>query len=122
VRPYAIVSIAVLLASCARHASSSSSPTPQPTPLPLRSCEVRTLTLDGAELVVQANADSTVASIVVVRAPDEQSRAQAYDDARHDFGEPNPDTRTRLQGIKDGLSQVTDYCGRPVLPSPSPSS
>jgi hypothetical protein len=71
---------------------------------------------------VQANADATVASIVVVRAPDDATRMRAFGDARRDFGNPSPDTRTREQGIKDGLAQVTDYCGRPVLPSPSSSA
>jgi SOS-response transcriptional repressor LexA len=82
---------------------------------------VRTLTLDGAEIVVQANADGTPASIVVVHAPDEATSERAQADASRYFGEPKPDTRTRIQGIKDGLSQVTDYCGRPVIPTATPS-
>jgi hypothetical protein len=122
VRTYAVVSIALLLSSCAGRSASSSSPSPAPTPAPLRSCEIRTLTLDDAELVVQANADGTVASIVVVHAPDDSTRDRAYADAKRFFGTPNPDTRTRVEGIKDGLSQVTDYCDRPVMPSASPSA
>lgn len=120
-RAYAVVSIAFVLASCAGHTSSQSTATPQPTPLPLQACEIRTLTLDGAELVVEANVDSSVASIVVVHAPDEATRRRAYDDAMHDFGTPNPDTRTRIQPIKDGLTRMTDLCGRPVIASPSAS-
>jgi hypothetical protein len=121
VRTYAVLSIALLLTSCAGRASSSSSPTPEPTPLPLRSCEVRTLNLDGAELVVQANVDDSVASIVVVHAPDEATSERAYDDAKRYFGTPQPDTRTRIEQIKDGLSQMTDLCGRPVVPGATPS-
>jgi hypothetical protein len=82
---------------------------------------VRTLELDGTELVVQANADQTVASIVVVKAPDDAARAHAYEDAVRIFGQPNPDTRKQMRQLKDGLSQLTDFCGRPVLPSASPS-
>jgi hypothetical protein len=90
--------------------------------VPLQSCEVRTLELDGAELVVQANADQSVASIVVVRAPDEQTRARSYQDAVRIFGQPSPDTRTQMRQLKDGLSQLTDDCGRPVLPSAARSA
>lgn len=120
-RTRAVVSIAFVLASCAGRTSSQSSPTPSPTPAPLQSCETRALALDGAELVVEANADNSVASIVVVRAPDDATRERAYDDAVHDFGQPNRDTRTKVTQMKDGLAQVTDLCGRPVIPSPSGS-
>jgi biotin carboxylase len=89
--------------------------------LPLRSCEVRTLTLDGADMVVQANADDSVASIVVVHASDDEARARAYQKARAIFGDPHPDTRTQVRAFKDGLTQLTDNCGRPVMPSPSPT-
>ena len=82
---------------------------------------MRTLTLEGAELVVQANADQSVASIVVVKAPSEDARAQAYQDAERIFGTPQPDTRTQTRQLKDGLVQITDLCGRPVLPSATPS-
>lgn len=123
-RPYFVLPVVLLLASCAGHSSSASSqasPSPSSSPLPLHSCEVRDLTIDGAEAVVQANADGSVASIVIVRAPDEATRAKAYQDARSDFGNPDPDTRTQTRQYKDGLPEITDYCGRPVMPNASAS-
>jgi hypothetical protein len=77
---------------------------------------VRELTLDGADVIVQANVDGTPASIVVVHAPGEDAREKALADARSDFGEPKPDTRTQIREIKDGLTQLTDLCGRPAKP------
>jgi len=90
--------------------------------VPLRSCEVRALSLDGADVIVDANADGSAASIVVVHAPDKAARSKAYDDAVHDFGDPHPDTRTQMRQFKDGLTRLTDYCGRPVMPSATPSA
>jgi hypothetical protein len=83
---------------------------------------VREFTLDGADLVVQANVDGTPASIVVVRAPTDDVRVKAFQDARKDFGDPNPDPRTQVRGFKDGLTQLTDLCGRPVMPNASPGA
>ena len=120
-RTRAVVSVAFVLASCAARTSSQSTSAPAATPAPLQSCETRALNLDGADLVVEANADNSVASIVVGRAPDETTRERAYDDAVHDFGQPNRDTRTKVTDLKDGLAQVTDLCGRPVAPAPSAS-
>jgi len=124
VRANALVSVTLLvLAGCAGgHARSDGSPSPQPSPDKLRSCETRELTLDGADVVVQANVDGSAASIVVVRAPSDDAREKALDDARDDFGDPSPDTRTKVEQIKDGLTQVTDLCGRPVVPSASPGA
>jgi len=82
---------------------------------------VREFSLDGADLVVVANADGTPASIVVVRAPSDDARAKAFQDARKDFGDPNIDPRTKIEAYKDGLTQLTDMCGRPVMPSATPS-
>jgi hypothetical protein len=83
---------------------------------------VRTLSLDGATVVVAANADGSAASIVVVHAPDDQARTQAYNAAVRDFGQPRPDTRTQMRQFKDGLAQLTDLCGRPIVPSPVPAA
>jgi len=114
----------LVLAACAGgHASENASPSPQnASPAPLRSCEVRELSLDGADVVVQANVDGTPASIVVIRAPDDEARAKAFQQARADFGDPKPDERTQEQQFKDGLTQLTDLCGRPVMPSAAPSA
>jgi hypothetical protein len=109
----------IAIAGCAGgHADSDASPSPAASPDALRSCEIREFSLDGADLVVQANADGTPASIVVVRAPSHDARAQAFQDARKDFGDPNPDRRTEVRQYKDGLTQLTDLCGRPVMPTP----
>jgi hypothetical protein len=124
VRKNALVSITLLALGACSHASTSeatASPSPAGTPLPLRSCEERRLTLDGAELFIQANADQTPAQILILSAPDDESRAKAYQDARKLFGDPKPDPRTQTRQYKLGLTQVTDMCGRPVMPSPSPS-
>jgi len=124
VRANALVPVALIaLAGCAGgHGQSDASPSPETSPDALRSCEVRELSLDGADLVVQANADGTPASIVVVRAPSEEIRVKAFQDARKDFGDPSPDPRTQVRAYKDGLTQLTDMCGRPVMPSPSPGA
>ncbi|MDE2482217.1 MAG: hypothetical protein KGN02_08500 [bacterium] len=121
-RPYRLVSIAlVALAACSGHAQNDASPAPDATPAPLSACEVRELRLDGAQLVVQSNLDGSAASIVVVRAPNDDVRTKAFQDAVKFFGEPHPDTRTQLRQYKWGLTQMTDMCGRPVIGSPSPS-
>ncbi len=77
--------------------------------------------MDGVDLFVQANADATPAQILILSAPDDEARAKAYQEARKFFGDPHPDTRTQTRQYKLGLTQVTDLCGRPVMPSPSPS-
>jgi hypothetical protein len=120
VRANALVPVALIaIAGCAGgHADSDASPSPSVSPDALRSCEIREFSLDGADLVVQANADGTPASIVVVRAPSDDARAKAFQDARKDFGDPSPDPRTEVRQYKDGLTQLTDLCGRPVMPKP----
>ena len=101
---------------------SDASPSPASSPDALRSCEVREFSLDGADLVVQANVDGTPASIVVIRAPSEDARVKAFQDARKAFGDPKPDPRTEVRQYKDGLTQLTDLCGRPVMPGASPAA
>jgi len=72
--------------------------------------------MDGADLIAQANADGTPAAITVVRAPNDDVRVKAFQDARKLFGDPKPDTRTQTRQYKWGMIQVTDMCGRPVMP------
>jgi hypothetical protein len=125
VRAHAVLPIALasLVACAGSHAESSASSSPTASPSPLRSCEIREFSLDGADLVVQANVDGTAASIVIVHASDDDARAKAYADAVKDFGDPAPDTRTQMRQLKDGLMQPADLCGRPIImPSPSPSA
>jgi hypothetical protein len=125
VRANALVPVTLLLLSActgSRASDASASPSPQASPAALHSCEERELTLDGADVVVEANLDATLASIVVIHAPSEDARIRAFAQARADFGDPRPDTRTQVRQIKDGLTQLTDMCGRPVMPSPTPSA
>ena len=123
-RKNALISIA-LLALCACNSSqskqASASPSPSGSPAALGSCEERRIALDGAEVFIQANVDHTPGQILILSAPDDESRARAYQDARKLFGDPHPDTRTQTRQYKMGLVQITDMCGRPVMPSPSPS-
>ena len=77
------------------------------------------MTLDDADLFIQANADGTPGQIVVLHAPSDDDRAKAYQDARKLFGDPRPDTRTQTKQYKWGMVQTTDMCGRPVMPAPS---
>lgn len=124
-RTHYFIPVAVaLLTACGTHAGSggkNASPGPSASPSPLHSCEERTLSLDGAKLFVQANVDGTPAQIVVLKAPSEEVRAKAYQDARKIFGDPHPDTRTQTQQFKWGMVQLTDLCGRPVMPTASPA-
>ena len=123
-RTHALVSIALAtLAACsnAAQANSTASPSAAATPMPLFSCESRELNVDGADVVVQANADRTLASILIVHSPNDDARAKAFEDARKYFGDPHPDTRTQSRQFKWGLTQLVDMCGRPVMPSDVPS-
>jgi hypothetical protein len=119
------VALLALSACAAQRAQATSSPDATRSPVPLQACETRELTMDGADLVIQANVDQTVASILVVRAPDDDARAKAFEDARKVFGDPRPDNRTQSRQYKWGLTQLVDMCGRPVMPSnassPTPS-
>lgn len=121
-RTNALVPVALLaLAACAGSNGdrSQASPAPGGSPAPLATCEERRLTLDGAEIFVQANVDRTPGQIVILSAPNPDVRAKAYQDARRIFGDPHPDTRTQTRQYKYGLVQTTDLCGRPVMPAPS---
>lgn len=123
-RTYALFSVAALslLAACTGSRAddaASASPSPLASPAPLRACETRELTIDGADVVVQANVDRTLGAIVVAHADDDAARTHALADAAKLFGEPHPDTRTTERPSKWGLVAVTDMCGRTVTPSSS---
>jgi hypothetical protein len=75
--------------------------------------------MDGVDLVVQANADQSLASFTIVHAPSAAARTQAAARVVKSFGEPHADTRTTTHANKWGLVQVTDMCGHIVLPLPS---
>lgn len=88
-------------------------------PAPLGSCESRIMEIDGAELVVTSNVDTSLASVEIVKAPNAAARSRAVDDAIHSFGSVRRDTRVMTRQSKWGLTTLTDPCGRPVAP-PSP--
>ena len=121
-RTHYVIPIALLaLCACSPQGSDSqASPSPVGSPAPLGSCEERQVTIDSATIFVQANIDHTPAQIVILSAPNDDARAKAYQDARQLFGDPHPDTRTQTRQYKYGLVQLTDMCGRPVMPSASP--
>jgi hypothetical protein len=127
VRTYALLQLAtattsliLLCAACGQHRTDSDAGTvsPSPSPVPLQSCETRELNLDGADLVVQANADGSPASIIVVRAPNDDARAKALDAAHHAFGAPHRDGQMMQRTSKWGITTLADACGRPVSPAP----
>ncbi len=122
-RTHALVSIAIFaFTACSNAQQSAADSSPAPSPSPLLSCETREFSLDGADVVIQANVDQTPASITILRAPDDDTRAKAFADARKLFGDPHPDTRSQTRQYKWGMVQLTDMCGRPVMPSVLPST
>lgn len=120
-RTHLFLSLALLsLAGCgAQHQSGDAQASASP--LPLRACETRELTLDGVDMMLQANIDGTPAAITIVRAPDRDSQDKAVEEARKIFGVPHADTRTTQHTSKWGIPETTDPCGRPVTtPSATP--
>lgn len=103
-----------LTACGAQHQSGGAQSTSAPTPEPLRACENRELTLDGVDMMLQANIDGSTAAITIVRAPDRDAQDKAVEEARKIFGLPHPDERTEQHTSKWGITEVTDPCGRPV--------
>lgn len=77
--------------------------------------------VDGADLTIEANANATLASVVLVNAPNASAGALAIKDVERTFGDPSPDPRTIERPWKLGLTQLTDPCGRVIEPSTSPS-
>jgi len=78
--------------------------------------------MDGVDLVVQANADQSLASFTIVHAPSDAARTQAAERVVKSFGEPHADARTTTHANKWGLVQVTDMCGHVVSPVPPTSA
>jgi ABC-type Fe3+-hydroxamate transport system substrate-binding protein len=119
VRPNAGLQLAALFTTllCAACASKSSSDASNQTLAPLRACELRAITVDGTDLLIDTNADASLASVTVVRAPNDTARVQALDDVLRHFGPARRDTRTFQRQARLGLSTVTDACGRPVTPN-----
>lgn len=120
-RPHLVLSLTLLSAlyACSgAHASSASNAnaTATPSPAPLQPCETRELHVDRADLTVEANANATLASVVVVDAPNASAGNDAIKDAERVFGTPSPDPRIIERPWKLGLIQKTDPCGRVIDP------
>lgn len=82
------------------------------------------MTLDGVDLLVQANVDGTPGTVTVLRAPDDAAAQRALSDERKAFGEAHRDMRVQTQQFKDGLVRITDMCGNFATypPSATPSA
>jgi hypothetical protein len=70
--------------------------------------------IDGAQIVVTSNIDTSLASVEIVKAPTAAARGRAVDDAIHLFGPVRRDTRVIARQSKWGLTTLTDPCGRPT--------
>ncbi|MDH2910397.1 MAG: hypothetical protein HKL92_07140 [Candidatus Eremiobacteraeota bacterium] len=122
----ALVALSCALAGCAAHKPSSSmqspaAPSPLPSIAPLQSCETRELRFDGAEVVLVANVDRTLASVTVVASRSTAARKRATAEIEAQLGTPHVDTRIEQRPWKDGLVELTDPCGRLVTPTPEPT-
>lgn len=74
--------------------------------------------LDGVDMMVQANVDSTVGRVLVLHSPDDVATQKALDDIKKAFGETKLDNRTQTQPYKSGLVRIVDMCGNPATFSP----
>jgi hypothetical protein len=114
-RTYALLgmTLTLVLAGCtsSRHVASASHNVPL---TPLGSCETRVVTLDGVDLVLNANADSSLASVRVVKAANGASSREALSAIYRAFGSVRADTDLVARSSKWGLATWTDRCGRPV--------
>jgi hypothetical protein len=103
--------------SSAHHAAQAASE--DASPAPLHSCETREFALDGADVIVVANIDGSLASVVAT-APEVNARMQALDDVRKEYGQAHRDTRVITRQGKWGIVVLTDACGHPTGTPPKP--
>lgn len=123
-RPHLVLLVAIcsLVACGGQRQSSDAQASSSASPEPLRACETRAITLDGVDMMLQANIDGSTGAITIVHAADRDAQDKAVEDARKLFGVPHPDTRTMTHQSKWGIIEITDPCGRPVTaPSAAPS-
>ena len=121
----AALAFVLLVVACSHAHRTARTPGPSPSPPPLGSCETRIVDVDGAQAVITSNADGSLASVEIVKAPDAATRVKAIDDATHYFGPVRRDTRVVARQSRWGLTTYTDPCGRPVpsvTPTPRPSA
>ena len=120
-RPQALFYLTLAgLAACGPAAHSE--PHSSASPAPLHACESREIRLDDTDIVLQANIDGTLGWITIVRAPDRDAQDAAIEHARKLFGDAHRDTRTLTHQSKWGILEMTDSCGRPVVPTPVPTA
>ncbi len=81
---------------------------------PLTPCESREIVLDGDDVLLTSNADSTLASVHVRGATTELARREVVRDVYRTFGVMHVDTDVVARTSKWGLTTWTDRCGRPI--------
>ena len=111
-RALLVVMLAALLAGCGgqrRNASATSAELS-----PLAACESREITLDGADVLLTSNADSSLASVHVRGATNDMDRRDVLKDVYRTFGAIRIDTSVIARTSKWGLTTWTDRCGRPI--------
>ena len=122
-RPRALLALALAVATAGcggqRHAAVSKDLSP------LAPCESREITLDGSDVLLTSNADSSLASVHVRNAANDAMRRDVLRDVYRTFGGIRIDTETVARSNKWGLTTWTDRCGRPItftVPSPHATS
>jgi len=80
----------------------------------LQPCESREITLDGADVLLTSNADSTLASVHVADSASEAVRRDILKDVTRTLGAIHIDTGVVERTTKWGLTTWTDRCGRPI--------
>lgn len=113
------LALAVTAAGCTgeRHSAALSKDLSALTP-----CESREISLDGADVLLTSNVDSSLASVHVRNAANESVRRDVLRDVYRTFGVVHIDTETVARSTKWGLTTWTDRCGRPItftVPSPT---
>ena len=81
---------------------------------PLTPCESREIALDGADVLLTSNADSSLASVHLRGPATELERRQVLRDVYRTFGVMHVDTDVVARTSKWGLTTWTDRCGRPI--------
>ncbi|MDQ2865495.1 MAG: hypothetical protein M3R51_04660 [Candidatus Eremiobacteraeota bacterium] len=112
------------LVGCGGASHSATQASVSASPSPLRACETRELQTDETDMVLQANIDGTLASITIVHSTDRDAQDKAVEEMRKAFGNPHRDNRTMTHQSKWGILEITDACGRPIIPAsaaPSPT-
>jgi hypothetical protein len=111
--------VIVLTLSVAGCTNAQRAATPRNAPLsPLGSCETRVVSLHGVDAVVNANADSSLASVRIVNSPNAGATRAVLAAIHRAFGNVRADNGLVAQSTKWGLATLTDRCGRPVSPPP----